>query len=219
MRERRAVMSYPTRQRPSWSAAILAGGRARRLGGQIKATLPVGGTAILTRQLRVLGALGVVPVVIANDPAPFDGFNLTVVPDRLTRAGAAGGLYTALAQATAPHVIVLAGDLPFVSAAFLDHLVSLRHDADAVVPRDTGGWHPLCACYSRHLAAGLAQRIERGQLRIADALSDWHVRAVESEETARFDHDGALLMNVNTPDDYERACQVARVREIDDPRS
>lgn len=211
-------MSQGTREPHSWSAAILAGGRATRLGGQLKATLPVGGVAILTRQVEVLSALGVSPVVIANDPAPFQPFGLVVVSDRVTSAGAAGGLYTALAQADAPHVLVLAGDLPFVSAEFLDHLVSLRHDADAVVPRDQGGWHPLCACYGRHLAPGLARRLARGQFRIADALSDWRIRAVEPEETDRFDSDGALLMNVNTPDDYARACDVAQRRHRDDRR-
>jgi molybdenum cofactor guanylyltransferase len=208
-------MPNATRHRATWSAAILAGGRATRLGGQIKATLPVGGEAILARQLRALTALGVAPIVVAGDPAPFGSYDLAVVPDLVAGAGALGGLYTALMQAGAPHVVVLAGDMPFVSAEFLDHLVSLRHDADAVVPRDTAGWHPLCACYGRHLASGLARRVEHGQLRIADALGDWCIRAVEPEEIARFDPDGVLLMNVNTPDDYERACEVARARHID----
>lgn len=198
-------MPYATRQQPTWSAAILAGGRATRLGGAVKATLTVGGAAILTRQRRALEALGVTPVVIAADPAPFAEFDITVHPDVLAGAGALGGLHAALAHADTPHVVVLAGDLPFVTAEFVGHLVSLRHDADAVVPRDAHGWHPLCACYGRHLAADLARRIGRGQLRIAAALDDWQVRAVEPGEIARFDPGGVLLMNVNTPDDYERA--------------
>lgn len=202
-----------------WSAAILAGGRATRLGGRVKATLPVGGVAILARQLEVLRELGADTVVIASTPAPFASFDIAVVPDHAPGAGALGGLYTALTQAATPYVVVLAGDLPFVSAEFVNHLVSLRHGADAVVPRDAGGWHPLCACYGRHLAADIRGRVERGQLRIADALDEWHVRAVERGEWARFDPDGALLLNVNTPDDYERACRLAGARRISDRRS
>ena len=207
-------MPYANRQERGWSAAILAGGQASRLGGRIKATLRVGGEVILARQLQVLNALGLPAVIIAGDPAPFRSFDIAVIPDLRPGAGALGGLYTALAQAATPFVVVLAGDLPFVSAPFLEHLISLQHDADAVVPRDTQGWHPLCASYRRHLAADLAGRVDRGDLRITDAFGDWHVKAVELVEIARFDPDGALLMNVNTPADYERACDVARTRQI-----
>lgn len=198
----------------SWSAAILAGGRARRLGGAIKATLPVGDRSILARQLDALRALGAEPVIVTADPKPFAPYGLAVIPDRET-GGALGGLWTALASAATPHVLVLAGDLPFVRADFLAHLLSRRYDADAVVPRDADGWHPLCACYGRHMAGAIGRRLARGDYRVAGALEGWHVLAVEGPELVRFDPDGTLLLNVNTPDDYARACALARGRPGD----
>ena len=76
-------------------------------------------------------------------------------------------------------------------------------------PRDGHGPHPLCASYQRRIAARLKTRIDAGALRIADALSDLQVRDIGPDELAPFDPDGRLLLNVNTPADYERARRAA----------
>jgi molybdopterin-guanine dinucleotide biosynthesis protein A len=196
----------------AWSAAVLAGGRATRLEGRVKAMLPVGGRPILTRLLDEIRHLDADVIVVARDAAPFAEFDVRVVKDRPEAEGAMGGLYTALVTASTPHVLVVAGDLPFVTAGFLRHLVSLRDGADVVAPRDESGWHPLCACYDRRLAADLAGRLAAGRLKLIDALEEWHVRAVMPDELARFDPDGGLLMNVNTPDEYLHACRLADAR-------
>jgi molybdopterin-guanine dinucleotide biosynthesis protein A len=95
--------------------------------------------------------------------------------------------------------------MPFLTAPFLLRLAELGADAEAVVPRDTDGLHPLCASYSRRVADRLRARIEAGVLRIIDALADLDVRELGPDELTRFNHDGRLLLNVNTPDDYQRA--------------
>ena len=51
--------------------------------------------------------------------------------------------------------------------------------------------------------------VDAGALRIADALSDLQVRDIGPDEVAPFDPDGRLLINVNTPGDYERARRAA----------
>ena len=55
--------------------------------------------------------------------------------------------------------------------------------------------------------AGLrAWRAFRGSMRAAsDALAELTVREIGEDELARFDPDGRLLLNINTPDDYARA--------------
>jgi molybdopterin-guanine dinucleotide biosynthesis protein A len=130
------------------------------------------------------------------------------VPDRIA-GGALGGLYTALVEAPTEQVLVVACDMPFVTAPFLARLAALGVDGgevlDATVPRNERGLHPLCASYARRIAESLRVRIEAGRLRIIDALSDVHVRHMGPDELAPFDPDGRLLLNVNTPDDYARA--------------
>ncbi|HJN92773.1 MAG TPA: hypothetical protein QGF05_08630, partial [Dehalococcoidia bacterium] len=89
-------------------------------------------------------------------------------------------------------------------------LLHLSEGVDAVVPRTLDGYHPLCAVYSHRCAAPIRRRLDAGTLRVIDALADLDVREVEPNEVATFDAHGALLLNVNTPDDHEHADQVAR---------
>ena len=190
-------------------AAILAGGRARRLGGRDKRALRVGPTTILEHQLAALDGLVDRVFVVGGDPMAGSGPRPAVVPDRLPNAGALGGLYTALSEAAGSHVLVVACDLPFVTTALLAKLISLADsECDAVVPRSTDGLQPLCAVYARHLAGDVRRRIESGRLKIQDLLGTIRVREFGPAEIAAFDADGRLFFNVNTPDDLAEALRL-----------
>jgi molybdopterin-guanine dinucleotide biosynthesis protein A len=188
------------------AAAIIAGGQARRFGGREKAFLEIDGVRIIDRQLAALRP--VTPdlvVVVADRPERYAGLGVPVVVDLIAGAGALGGIYTAVASSRADRTIVVACDLPFLTAEFLAHLARAGRGADVVIPRTAAGYEPLCACYARAAADPIRRRIEAGALKAADVPPGLQVREIGPEEIARFDHDGRLLLNVNTPDDYARA--------------
>jgi molybdopterin-guanine dinucleotide biosynthesis protein A len=192
------------------TAAILVGGRARRLGGALKPLLEVGGRTILDRQIATLGEAGCDEILfVGHWPGAPRGMGRHVA-DAVEGTGALGALYTALIAAATPVVVVLAGDLPFVTVTLLQRLLPVEAANDAVVPRTAGGWHPLCAAYRRRAAARLKARLDRRELRVSDALADLRVREVPPDEIAAIDPDGVLLMNVNTPDEYRHAQSHAR---------
>ena len=191
-------------------AAILAGGRARRFGGRDKSALRVGPTTILERQLAALDGLVDRMFVVGGDPMPGGVPHPAVVPDRLPNAGALGGLYTALCEAAGSHVLVVACDLPFVTARAAGQADGLADsECDAVVPRSTDGLQPLCAVYARRLAGDVRRRIESGRLKIQDLLGTIRVRELGPAEIAAFDPDGRLFFNVNTPDDLAEAVRLS----------
>lgn len=187
----------------SWSAAILAGGQARRLGGQDKRALDVRGTRMLERQLGALTPLTTRVVCVGGTPAAAAG--LACVPDLMPGLGALGGLYTALATATTERVLVLACDLPFVTAPFLAFLLGVDPEADAVVPVPASGPQPLCAVYRTRAAAALKAAIDAGDRRVRDAVGRLAPRWIDERALRPFDADGRLLLNVNTPDDLAHA--------------
>lgn len=192
-----------------WTGAILAGGQARRLGGIDKSALAVGSQSILDRQLSLLRELTPHILIVAGaNPkiAPKTvAADTMVVMDRIAGAGSLGGLYTALLAAPTEQVLVIACDMPFLTAPFLVRLAERGEGVDAAVPRDERGRHPLCASYDRRIAEHLKARIDRGELRVGDALAGLDIRELGPDELAPFDPDGRLLLNVNTPADYERA--------------
>jgi molybdenum cofactor guanylyltransferase len=192
-------------------AAILAGGRARRFGGADKSTLRVGDATILERQIEALDGVADQIYVVTGEPALFEGRGFRVVPDRLPNAGALGGVYTALVEAASPHVLVLACDLPFLTAPLLARLAGLADDEhDAVVPRPRDGRQPLCAVYARRLAETVRRQIESGHLKIQELLETIRLRELGPDDLARLDPDGRLFLNVNTPGDLELAVRFAR---------
>jgi molybdenum cofactor guanylyltransferase len=164
------------------------------------------------RQLTVLRELTPHIAIVGRSPVHVQGGAVPIVPDLVPGAGALGGLYTALASAPTEQVLVIACDMPYLTAPFLAQLVALgvdTHDgivADATVPLDAHGPHPLCASYATRIAARLLARIESGRLGVIDALADVDVHYMGPDALAPFDPDGRLLLNVNTPADYARAC-------------
>lgn len=192
------------------NVAILAGGRARRLGGIDKSALQIGRVSIFDRQMAALDGLADEVVVIGGESARFEGYDVRLVPDRLPHAGALGGIYTALCEATASHVLVIACDLPFASAPLLARLAALAGDAvDAVVPRTADGMQPLCAVYARRLRSRVRRHIESGHLKVQDLLAAIRVRELGPDEIRSFDPTGRSFFNVNTPDDLEQAVRLA----------
>lgn len=186
------------------TAAILAGGRARRLGGFEKGLLPLGGRSFVARQIEVLGGLADRIAIVAGDSDRYGGFGVPVLADVAPGAGSLGGILTALSVAD-DWVLVLACDMPFVTTPFLGRLVDAAREADVALPRSADGPHPLCACYARTATDPIRRRVEAGLLRVQDALADLRVAEIGGRTLAAFDPDGVLLLNVNTPDDYARA--------------
>lgn len=193
-----------------WTAAILAGGQARRLGGLDKSALAIGDHTVLQRQLSVLRGLTPHILIVGRDTPPDPHAETRSVPDRVPGTGALGGLYTALVEAPTDVVLVLACDMPYLTAPFLTAVAERANNdpaADAVVPCDAFGRHPLCAAYRVRIAPALRARIDRNELRVLDALDTLRVREIGPDELDAWDPEQRLLLNINTPDDYARAQQ------------
>jgi molybdenum cofactor guanylyltransferase len=179
------------------SAAILVGGKARRFGGRDKGALLVGGRRILDRQLAELSQL-TDDILLVGSLAPDPPPGVRMVADRVPDSGPLGGLDAALDAARDQTVIVVACDMPFVTAPFLADLLARSKDADAVVPRTERGYHPLCAVYTRACQQPIARRLADRRLKMLELFEDLKVHVVEPNDLARFG--GALLLsNVNTP--------------------
>ena len=130
------------------TAAIFAGGRASRFEGRDKGALIVDGRSILERQIAELSRFADDIMLVGADVQESMSPDLRVVPDRTPGRGPLGGLDAALAAAKDEAVVIVACDMPFVTSAFLRHMLDLTRDADAVVPR-TKRLSSLCAAYTK----------------------------------------------------------------------
>jgi molybdopterin-guanine dinucleotide biosynthesis protein A len=189
------------------SAAILAGGRATRFGGRPKAGIVVDGRSILERQVEELSLVTDDLMFIGGYPPPLQ--RVRVVPDRVAGCGPLGGLDAALAAARDNVVAVVACDMPYVTASFIEALLDRLEGADIVVPRTSQGLHPLCAVYTRACQGAITRRLAGRQLAVAGLFDDVRVRVVDDHDLPGYDFERQLA-NVNTPGDLDAIAALSR---------
>src|SRR5260221_5031289 len=100
------------------AALILAGGKATRLGGVAKRELVVGGETFCARKVRVLAPRVAEVIVWGADVAGYRS-----VRDSIAGAGPLAGIAAGLAAATTPWLLVVAGDMPYLTGELIDAML------------------------------------------------------------------------------------------------
>ena len=200
------------------AVAILAGGGGTRMGerGAVKGLLSVGGQRIIDRQLAVLRPLFAEVLIAANDADPWADLGLRIVPDRIfsSRSPADGradrrtlgpiaGLDAILAALppSVDAVVCVAGDMPFLAPALLEHLREAAPAAGVLAPRIAGRAEPLLARYARAVAPAVVDQIAFGRYALVDLLTRLGAGVVwiDESELRALDPDLRSIANINTP--------------------
>lgn len=192
------------------AGAILAGGRARRLGGLAKGLQPVDGARIAD---RVVAALAEVAdeIILVGAPAAVAGElpRLRVVDDEAPGAGPLGAIITAL-HATRRDTVIVGWDMPFLTAKQLRPLLAAPNDAEAVIWEVEGRMEPLCGLYRAAAAGVLAEAFAEGERSPREALRRLRVHLVTHPASA----DPRPFSSVNTHEELaaarERRAEEAR---------
>ncbi len=190
------------------AAAILAGGKATRMGGQAKSLLVVEGRRILDRQLDVLRPLFTEIVIVANDPEPYRAWGLPTVADPAEAPRGQGpllGIWAACAAVAAARVVVIACDMPYLSACALEVVADPEADEDVVVPVVDGWPEPLHARYAKTCIAPIRARLAAGERKITRFFDAVRVRRIEEPALRAIDPELRFLANCNSPDDLPGA--------------
>ncbi len=129
------------------SAVILAGGESRRM-GQDKAWLQLGGQSLLARTLSTIRASDIKEIFISGRAGTdYSALDCPVLFDLEVGCGPLAGIERALQATSAPLLLVLAVDLPNMTAAFLRKLACRCDLLTGVVPKINGQLEPLAAIY------------------------------------------------------------------------
>ena len=178
---------------PDVAALILAGGKATRFGGIAKHELVIGGRTIFEHQTTVLAPL--VAEILVSSPEDIAGFR--TVRDAVIGAGPLAGIAAGLAASTQAWLLVLAGDMPFITPAILDALIAARApELDAVGLQVNGLPEPLCCLLHTRTRAAVERRLAAKRFKASGLLTDegLNVRWLT-------DADPAALRNLNSPSD------------------
>jgi len=167
--------------------------------GSDKALLPFHGGP-LGRSLAGLVEQAAGSVVLVGNPqlGPVVGF--PAIPDLYPGEGPLGGILTALRHTGGDWNLLVACDMPGLSAEFLAGLVDAarRSEADGLLPVGPGGRpEPLCAVYHRRAKDPLERAFARGVRKIVAALDEPGMAVCRWPVT-----EAGVFQNVNTPEDW-----------------
>jgi molybdenum cofactor guanylyltransferase len=183
--------------------------------GRDKALLDFGGVPLILHTVRLVKPL-VSEVTIVGSPGRYAALGLHAIADSDAQPrrgpqeralGPLAGIATALAAAHSRWNLIIACDLPYLSADWLDWLLSraLHSRGEAVIPRTERGIEPLAAVYRRECAAAIAAALAQGVRKVSDAIEELRPDFVYPREWRRIETSGLILKNMNAPEDYEEA--------------
>ncbi|HEX2747378.1 MAG TPA: molybdenum cofactor guanylyltransferase [Verrucomicrobiales bacterium] len=189
-------------QQVRFAAALIAGGRSRRMGSD-KAFLPWEGQPLWEHQMGKLRALRAPQLLLScRREQAFPALpGITQVADRWPDAGPLGGVGSCLEICQEPYLVVLGIDLPLLPVSFLQQLVDeCASGCGAVVMEDSGGYYePLAAVYPKSMSSLAAEQIAAGRF----SMQEFITRGVDGGllRAPAMAIKKAWFTNVNTPED------------------
>jgi molybdenum cofactor guanylyltransferase len=185
--------------------AVLAGGNGRRIGGA-KALRPLAGRPLICHPLQAAHAAGLEALVVAKPATALPpGLPAQVLHEPHWPTHPLCGALTALSfaetRSPSPAVLLLACDMPFLTAALLAWLAEL----DGAALAEVGGHsQPLPARLTSAHRQPLSEALA-AQASLRDALSSLAPRIISERELSRFGCPQHLCFNVNDSEDLSLA--------------
>ncbi len=176
---------------------VLVGGRSSRM-GRDKALLPFRGEPLACSVARQV-ELAAGSVVLVGDPDLYGSLRYPVIPDAFPGEGPLSGILTALRHTSSEWNLVVACDMPELTADFLSNLLAVAEVRQTtVVPQGPSGrLEPLCIVWRRSALPAVEAAFQAGVRKVAAALADLAVTVYPVTEVAPF-------QNVNTLEEWNR---------------
>jgi molybdopterin-guanine dinucleotide biosynthesis protein A len=194
------------------TVCVQAGGASSRM-GEDKALKSFLGRPLIQRVVERLGPIADEVIMTTNRPDDYAFLNLRLFPDVQPGRGALGGLYTAIASSSHPFVAVVACDMPFASAGLVQASTKIMDDeqVDVVIAKSDEGYEPLHALYRRETCLpAIEAAINADQWKVIAWFPQVKVRVLTADEIKSADPQGLAFWNVNTPEEFAKAEEIAR---------
>lgn len=197
------------------TGVILAGGRARRMGGEDKGLVEIAGRPMVAWILERLAPQVDAVLINANrNQDRYAALGVPVVGDTMPDfAGPLAGMAAALAQAATPWIATVPCDGPFLPADLVSRLQAAceRERAEIAVAHDGERMQPVYALIPAALRGSLEGFLQAGERKI----DLWYAR--HRLALADFSDRRDTFVNINTP--QERDAVELRLRPGEPLRS
>lgn len=186
---------------------ILAGGKSSRFGSN-KALTEFNGIRLIERVIQVMESIFQHLILITNTPHEYAYLQLPMHEDLIKDLGPLGGILTGLEAISGEAGFFMACDMPFLHSELVRHMVEVRDDFDAVVPRMDWKIEALHAVYTKACLPTIRELIDSGEYQIIKIFPKIRVKFVDEEEIRAFDPQLRSFFNVNRPQELTDATKL-----------
>ncbi len=192
------------------TGVILAGGQNKRFGGMDKAFERVGEASIFEHIYHIFREQFDQILLVTNHPEKFMAWDIPMAADLFGFRSSLTGLHTGLFYATTPYAFFAACDTPFLKKEMVQAILNtIEPKLDIVVPQTELGFEPLCAAYSQLCLKPIQAQLEKKELQIQRLFKTMRTRKIPETALRKIDPELTSFFNINTPEDLERAKQMA----------
>ncbi|MCZ6803505.1 MAG: molybdenum cofactor guanylyltransferase [Proteobacteria bacterium] len=185
------------------TGVILAGGQARRMGGQDKGLIILKGKPMIEYVIDVLKLQVDILLINANrNHDKYSGYGFDIVPDELSGyCGPLAGMASSLSKIETPYLVTAPCDTPFIPDDLVQRLVTALEskNADISVAHNGERIQPVFCLLKKDLLSSINDFLNQGERKI-DLWFNQHALAV-----ADFSDIPKTFDNFNTPEDLETA--------------
>ena len=186
------------------TGVILAGGKSSRY-GKNKAFVEVGGVRLIERVIHVMRSVFPHLILITNTPHEYAYLQLPMYEDLIKDLGPLGGIFTGLEALSDDAGFFVACDMPFLNSQLVRHMVEVRDDFDAVVPRMDWKKEALHALYRKRCLLKIKEMIDSREYQIIKFFNKIRTKYVDEDEILVFDPTLESFYNVNRPEELLNA--------------
>jgi len=183
------------------TGGVLAGGRARRMGGEDKGLVMLNGRPMIEYVIRTLTAQTTTIVINANrNLERYRNFGWPVVEDQVGDfSGPLAGMASVMMQATTPYVLMVPCDSPLLPHDLAHRLYQemAQADAEIAVAHDGERMQPVFVLLQRRILPSMQHYLEEGGRKI----DSWY--AAHRLVNVDFSDNPEAFININTPEECE----------------
>lgn len=187
------------------TGVVLAGGQSKRMGFN-KAEAEMHGESMLMRMIDKLKEI-TSTILVSSGTVSYPNIPLPQISDEYPQCGPLGGIYSVLKASNSSLNLVVSCDIPLVSIALLEYIVSRAIESKAIItlPIDNDGQlQMMCAVYHKDILPMLQQQIDAKAYKMKNLVDMVRTEYVEiSKEHPLYQKNA--FMNVNNPTNLEEA--------------
>lgn len=175
--------------------------------GTNKALLKIDGLTIIERIAAEIRKITTEIIIVTNNFADYQFLNLPMVEDKIKGKGPLAGIQAGLAESKNEKNLIVACDMPFISAQLGEFLLQTLDEYEAAVPEVSGTLHPLYAAYRKETIGAVNRALDDENLKIRHFLQMVNTKIVKEDEFP-FTLKEEYLYNMNQTNEYEHALRM-----------